>query len=329
MEGLQQLGHQVVRLRPNTRNLAPTIGQRLHWNLGLPSLLASERPDLVVGIDFDGFYWSSFPRTVKFVVSIKGVLAEEALRETGKWRWALSGLAQLEKWNAWNADLVLITSRYCQNAVERHYGIPSRRLKIVPEGLNLPKWQKAFHDCSYAGNGRTILCVARQYRRKRIQDLLYAMKIVAKKIPGATAIIVGYGPEHANLKRIVANENLFHCVRLLGGIADPNDVARLYRQADVFCLPSVQEGFGIVFLEAMACGLPIVSTTACAIPEVVPHQSAGLLVQPGDVGGLSNALIMLLANPTLRKEMGTFGMEWVRPFDWLLVAEQFLEAIDH
>ncbi len=100
-----------------------------------------------------------------------------------------------------------------------------------------------------------------------------------------------------------------------------------YHQADVFCLPSIQEGFGIVFLEAMACGLPIVSTTAAAIPEVVPHGKAGLLVPPRDVNKLAGALIGLLGDQEKRHQFGSFGQSHVRQYDWSAVAGLFLETI--
>ncbi|HYF65175.1 MAG TPA: glycosyltransferase family 4 protein, partial [Herpetosiphonaceae bacterium] len=92
----------------------------------------------------------------------------------------------------------------------------------------------------------------------------------------------------------------------------------------LFCLPSVQEGFGIVFLEAMASGLPVVSTTAAAIPEVVPDRQAGILVAPGNTAELAGALAELLENNGLRERYGRFAALHVRQYDWARVAEQFL-----
>jgi glycosyltransferase involved in cell wall biosynthesis len=101
----------------------------------------------------------------------------------------------------------------------------------------------------------------------------------------------------------------------------------LYRHADIFCLPSVQEGFGIAFLEAMACALPVVATLASAIPEVVPDRRAGLLVRPSDQAALAHALIELLARPSLRAEYGAFGRAYVERFDWDRVAQIFLGQV--
>jgi glycosyltransferase involved in cell wall biosynthesis len=97
-----------------------------------------------------------------------------------------------------------------------------------------------------------------------------------------------------------------------------------YGRAGVFCLPSVQEGFGIVFLEAMASGLPVVSTSAAAIPEVVPDRQAGILVAPGNIAELAAALVELLEDNALRERYGRFAAQHVRQYDWARVAEQFL-----
>jgi glycosyltransferase involved in cell wall biosynthesis len=82
-----------------------------------------------------------------------------------------------------------------------------------------------------------------------------------------------------------------------------------------------------VFLEAMACGLPVVATTAAAIPEVVPDRRAGLLVPPGDMAALAHALVELLARPALRAGYGAFGQQYVEQFDWDRVAAVFLDQV--
>jgi glycosyltransferase involved in cell wall biosynthesis len=146
-------------------------------------------------------------------------------------------------------------------------------------------------------------------------------------VPGARAVVVGDGPEHARLGRLWRQLGLGESVELLGEVPDDGEVMRLYRRADVFCLPSVQEGFGIVFLEALAAGLPVVATTATAIPEVVP-QGAGALVLPGDVEALAGALVGLLRDPGRRAALGAFGREHVRRYNWPAVAATFLEQVN-
>jgi glycosyltransferase involved in cell wall biosynthesis len=324
---LRGLGHTVTRLAPTSPRPADLTLRRVLFNLRLPTLLRRSRADLVVGFDIDGFLWSGRPSATPYVVSIKGVLAEEARQETGRWRWLLWGLSRLERRNARRAPLVLTTSDYCRRAIARHYGVPEERIRLVPEGIDLGRWQRSAAE-THVREGTSILCVARQYRRKHIADLLRAMALVCRSVPQARALVVGDGPEHAALRRLHAELNLGDSVRLLGEIPDDEEVVGLYRRADVFCLPSVQEGFGIVFLEAMAMGLPVVATTAAAIPEVVPQGKAGLLVPPGDVEALAAALVELLRDPARRAACAAFGQQHVRQYDWPAVARSFLERTE-
>ena len=113
---------------------------------------------------------------------------------------------------------------------------------------------------------------------------------------------------------------------ITGEIPDTDAVRDEYRAADVFCLPSLQEGFGIAFLEAMASGLPIVACRSTAVPEVVPDGEAGLLVPPDDPKALARALIRLLRDPLLRRRMGEAGMRKAREHAWEEIARRFVAA---
>src|SRR5262245_37921871 len=319
-------GHRVTRLAPShawPRNL---IARRLLFNLYLPSLLRRLRYDLVVGFDIDGFLWSGRHHGTPYLASIKGVIAEELRHESGRTRRLFQALARLEGHNARHADAVLTTSAYCRAAIGRHYRVPPRQVRLVPEGIDLARWRRLIAEERSSSDGATILCVARQYPRKHIADLLRALPSVRGAVPRARAVIAGDGPDHRALVALVDELGLGNAVHFTGALSD-DALARLYRHADIFCLPSVQEGFGIVFLEAMACGLPIVATTAAAIPEVVPHRRAGLLAPTGDVAALAGALAELLRDDEQREDYGMYGQLHVQQFDWDRVAGQFLAQV--
>ncbi len=319
-------GVQVSRLAPPQAWPANLTARRLLFNLQLPALLRSARYDLVVGFDIDGFRYAGTRGRAPYLCSIKGVIAEEMQHERGQIRALFELLSRIEGLNARTADAVLTTSRYCQAAVERHYRVPPGAVRLIPEGIDLARWQALARDVPRGGDGATILCVARQYPRKHVADLLRAMPALRRAVPRARAIIAGDGPEHANLRALAGELGLGQAVRFTGALPD-DQLAQLYRQADVFCLPSVQEGFGIVFLEAMACGLPVVATRSAAIPEVVPDRAAGLLVPPSDPPALAGALTELLQSPQLRAEYGQSGQEHVAQFDWPRVADLFLQQV--
>jgi glycosyltransferase involved in cell wall biosynthesis len=319
-------GHRVARLAPPQpwpRNL--TL-RRLLFNLHLPAMLRTVHYDLVVGFDIDGFLWSGRHRGAPYLAGIKGVIAEEMQHEGGRTRLLFEILSRLEGRNARRADAVLTTSAYCRAAIRDHYGVPPRQVRLVPEGIDLARWERLIAREPRSSDGATILCVARQYPRKHIADLLRALPLVRERIPRARALIAGDGPEHTALLRLADELRLGDAAVFTGALPD-EELERLYRRADIFCLPSVQEGFGIVFLEAMACGLPVVATASAAIPEVVPHGRAGLLVPPGDVAALADALAALLEDGDRRAACGAFGRRHVQQYDWGRVAEVFLAQV--
>jgi glycosyltransferase involved in cell wall biosynthesis len=321
---LRKLGHDVVRCSPRTLR-GPVLLRRIWFNLTLPFRLRINDYDLVVGFDIDGFCLRA-RSAFAYVVSIKGVLAEEASHETGRWRWILWSLSRLEKLNARKASRVLTTSAYCRREIQRHYGIEPEKTSVVPEGLDLSRWRRFIKEHPANSDGQTILCVARQYSRKRVGDLIAAIDLLRARHPRVRAVIVGDGPEHSALLAQVRQMKLEDHVLLTGALASDEEVARWYRHADIFCLPSVQEGFGIVFLEAMVNALPIVATRAAAIGEVVQQGRGGLLVEPGRVEGLAAALETLLEDAELRARFSRFNQAYVEQYDWLQVAERFLSV---
>jgi phosphatidylinositol alpha-1,6-mannosyltransferase len=332
--GLVRLGHDVDVLRPEGSPDAP--GSRLHFNLDLPRRIRDRPlpPDLVVGFDVDGVRWArSRPPDSRYVVSLKGVAADEArFSRSPEEKRHLSTLARFEQRNAAAGDAVLVPSRYSADVVQRAYRIPRARIRVVPEPIDLESWDSLHRSHSTSRSTPpsegplTILSVARQYPRKDTATLLRAMPAVRSALPGTRLRIVGGGPELPNLRKLAGTLDLSDTVTFDGSVPDDAEVRRRYFESHLFCLPSLQEGFGIVFLEAMAAGLPIVAVHAGSVPEVVPHGVAGLLVPPGDEGRLAAALVELLRDRDRRIRMGREGRTHVRRFDLPTVSRVFLKA---
>jgi len=326
-----------------SRHLRPgPLPTRIAYNVGLPLRFDPAPYDAVVGFDFDGC-WLRRPRGRSGharglrVVSLKGVAADEQRFETGVSH-ALFGLAAtLEGHNVRRADRVLVTSQYCLERAAEAYRVPPERFRIVPEGIDLAPWDRLHATAAQGSDGQedrrsrapTILNIARQYRRKDTRTLLAAMIEVEHAIPGAQLRIVGGGPELPRLVRQARRLGLTErgeAVRFLGELPD-EQIRRELLAADLFCLPSRQEGFGIVLLEAMAAGTAIVSTTAGAIPEVAPDGEVAVLVKPGDPAALGAALIDLLDDRERRSRLEEAGRRRVRRYAWPRVAAEFLEAL--
>ncbi len=320
VEGLRRLGNEVSLTTPHWEVPVYTarrvlFNEALRWR--------SFRGDVTVGIDADGYAVAGRPNSAPHVACIKGVLGDAVRFETGATRASLAFQARLEGRHARRADLVITVSRYCAERLKDLYGVANA--VVVPELIDLESWRRLFRANPAAPDPRkfTVLSVCRFYPRKRLDVLLQAAARLRTAIPGLEIRIAGNGPERARLHAVCRESSLGSTVRWLGDL--PLDkLAEEYNRADIFCLPSVQEGFGIVFLEAMAAGKPIVAARAAAIPEVV---RSGLLAEPNDPDSLAEAIRRLYRDPNLRQALASAASADVELFEVNRVARRFLATL--
>lgn len=321
---LRARGHP-VRVRPlRWRTRFHTFDR---WLYNALAALTPPDADVVVGVDLDGFLWARRRPRPPFVVMLKGVIADELRNERGWVRALLRVQARWERANCARADRVIVPSRYSAGIAAEVYALPSDKLVVVPEPIDLAAWRSLFAGAGARSAARpTVLSVARLYPRKRLGDLLEAAAALRSRIAGLQVRIVGEGPESARLRARHAGLGLGDTVVFLGAIPRAA-LAVEYKHAHCFCLPSVQEGFGLVLAEAMAAGLPVVACRAGAVPEVVADRESGLLVGPGRPGELAAAVEMLLLDAGLREKLGREGMRRVEAFDLDPVASRFLRSL--
>jgi glycosyltransferase involved in cell wall biosynthesis len=314
---LGELGHEVVIESPRTHFPIYTA-ERLLFNRRLRPAAGF---DCTVGFDMDGYRIAAEPG---HAAALKGVIADEVRFERGLTRLTMGLQARCERLHVDRAARVIVTSRYCAAQVRALYGA-AREPTVVPELIDLTEWRAALA----AGGapdpiGRfVVLFVGRLYRRKRVDVLLRAAAALARRIPQLDVRIVGNGPCAAPLGQLAHKLKLGGTVTFLGDVSRARLVDE-YRAASVFCLPSVQEGFGIVLLEAMAAAKPIVAARAAAIPEVAPHAT---LVAPDDAEALAAGIEMLYRSPETRAAQARAGTAWVDQFDAPRVARLFQTAI--
>ena len=316
---LGELGHTVDCESP-TRHFPVFTAERLWFNYGLR---ASAAYDCTVGFDMDGYQIAG---GALHVASLKGVIADEFRFERGLTRLTMSVQARCERLHVHRARRVLVTSRYSGECAQRFYGL-EQIPTVVPELIDLAAWRRhlaASPAPARPHSGRfTVLYVGRFYRRKRVGLLLESAAELRKAIPGLEVRIVGNGPCDAAWRAQAGRLKLESTVTWLGDITRA-DLAAEYHRANIFCLPSVQEGFGIVLLEAMAAGQPIVAARAAAIPEVAPHAT---LVEPESAPALAAGILDLYDSPAAQAAQAEKGLEWVEQFDAPLVARLFVEAV--
>jgi glycosyltransferase involved in cell wall biosynthesis len=321
--GLRALGHQAT-IRPLAMRTRFHTLDRFLYNLGVA--LRPPPGDVVVGVDLDGFLWARRRRR-PFIAALKGIIADELGNERGWVRVLLGRQAAWERLNVARADRVVVPSEYSATVAERLYAVAPEKLRVVPEPIDLDSWDRRLAAAERRPSDRpVVLSVGRMYPRKRFGDLLRAAALLRERIPEVQVRIVGEGPESTALQALHARLGLGDTVVLLGQISRATLTVE-YASADCFCLPSIQEGFGIVFAEAMAASLPVVACRAAAVPEVVADRRAGLLVNPGSPEELATALETLLRNPGLSKLLGAGGRERVAAFARDQVAARFVDAI--
>jgi len=316
-DAIVALGHEVLIVAPEAGGGESTLS-RILFNLRVRKELRYKAADAVIGFDLDGVFAAR-----RHIAAIKGVLADEARHEHGASRIALAIQARLERWHVQRADRVITTSAYSAGRIARFYGAPQDKIVIVPELIDLDAWQVALSEAPQETDPPRILCVAHLYPRKGVDTLLRAF---ARLTADAVLRVVGIGPESERLEHLAHDLNIADRVQFLGHL--PFTVlAAEYRNADVFALPTEQEGFGIVFLEAMASSLPIIATRVAAVPEVVEDGVTALLVDPGDEAALAQTLEKLLRDPVLRTSLGNAGRAHVAQFAAPVVARKFLAAV--
>jgi glycosyltransferase involved in cell wall biosynthesis len=256
------------------------------------------------------------------------VIADEMRFERGVTRRTMAVQAGCERKHVSRADLVLTTSRYAAGRIQELYALP-RTPRIVPECIDLASWRDLFQRNPAAPDPAklTVFSVCRFYPRKRLDVLLRAAARLRPKVPRLEIRIAGRGPEEARLLGLWRSLRLEGTVRWLGDVSQAT-LAREYQACDLFCLPSVQEGFGIVFLEAMAAAKPIVAVRAASVPEVVSDGVTGLLATPEDDEALANVMVRLLSDPALRRSLGEAGRRAVEEYDARRIAGQFLAELD-
>jgi colanic acid/amylovoran biosynthesis glycosyltransferase len=211
----------------------------------------------------------------------------------------------------WNqAALFLCDSDFLRlKAIEA--GFPEAKLRTHHIGVD----PRAFSRAEQAPDKASVLFVGRLVEKKGCDLLIRAMFKVQQQVSGAQLIIIGDGPLRASLEQLAKDLNV-NCVFL--GSRSSEQIKQALQRASIFCAPSRtakngdSEALGIVFLEAQAMGVPVVSSLHGGIPEAVIHGKTGLLAPEGDYHFLAEHLQSLLQREDLRFLYGSRGMEWVR-----------------
>jgi len=242
-------------------------------------------------------------------------------------------LKQVQAWILKQATVVIAVSEYTKNRIAE-IGIPESKIEIVNNGV-VPGQFKTddIHKIREKNQADyIILTVARLEPRKGQDMVIRALPKIQEQIPNVTYLIAGKGGYENHLRQLTDEVAVNDSVEFLGYVPD-DELPSLYNSADVFVMPNRREGtsvegFGIVFLEANAAGVPVVGGDHGGVTDAIINGKTGHLVDPQDTDAIASAVIGLLTNNAKREKMGEEGQKRaIQEFNWEQVTDQFSEVL--
>jgi phosphatidylinositol alpha-1,6-mannosyltransferase len=220
----------------------------------------------------------------------------------------------------------------------RDFGVPNRKIELVSNGVDLARFiPHARPDDLVARYGlqgrRVLLTISRLYARKGMDRVIESLPRVIQRFPDLVYLIVGEGTYRPTLEKLVADHGLGRHVVFAGAVPD-YELTDHYSLGDVFIMANREmpdgetEGFGLVFLEANACGLPVIAGRAGGSVDAVTDQVNGLVVDGDDTASIAAAIIRMFDDDPLRSRLRIAGADVARSSGWERRVEQFLRLCD-
>ncbi|WP_284200200.1 glycosyltransferase family 4 protein [Alicyclobacillus sacchari] len=227
----------------------------------------------------------------------------------------------------YEAARVIVCSSYMQSEVKRLFALADK-MRILPNGIEVPAVA-----ADRANRGRengdgsddTVVFVGRLVREKGVQHLLEAAPAILREFPHTRFVIVGQGPMLEELQEQCHRMNLEPHIDFAGYVDDA-ERNELLQNASAVVVPSLYEPFGIVALEAMAAGAPLVVSDVGGLADIVDHDRNGLKVYPGDPHSIAQQVCRLLGDPDLRQRLRMVARDDLVRFDWRSIAQSTLDV---
>jgi glycogen synthase len=238
--------------------------------------------------------------------------------------------AGLEEKMAQKANLIVAVSKYSMGKILESYDVDKSKVRVVPNGVDPEKFKLANREDVRRqfglDNELCVLFVGSLIPRKGLPFLVEAAEKIVKQEPQTKFLIVGEGPLRNQLQASITSQNLSGNFKFLGNLKD-KQLSDVYNCADVFALPSIQEGQGIVLLEAEASTVPVVAFNVGGVGEAVRNGETGYLVKLGNIEEFAEAIVRLLSDRALHDKMGADGRRFVMEnYTWDICSQRMLEV---
>lgn len=267
--------------------------------------LKRERPDIVHGLLFHAYVLGSFAARLAGVPTVIASRQNLGRFKAGKWHYVIA-----EHLTNRLTDLIIAVCEAVKADVLRQERVPASKIQVIYNGIDPSLYGRKernahlWEDLAIPAQAKIIGVVANFIHYKGHRVFLQACDEVRRKVPEARFLLIGDGPLREEVERLTRELHLEEAVTFLG---TRQDVPELLTLMDAVVLPSLEEGFPVAILEAMAAGQPVVATAVGGNPEAVVHGETGLLVPPGDSRALAEAMVWLLEHPGEAARFGEAG----------------------
>jgi glycosyltransferase involved in cell wall biosynthesis len=224
-----------------------------------------------------------------------------------------------------NADKIICVTKYEFELLEKKFPFSTKKLLLIPNGVDYGKFVNPKPICKE--NNFNILYTGRISVEKDLKTLFFAYKEVQERVDNIKLTIVGEGHDLINLKKLEKKLNLKEVIWI--GKVSQDEISKYYKSSNLFILPSEKEVFGISLLEAMASGLPIITTERGGIADVVKNNINGLTFNKGDYHQLAQAMLRLIENKTLCNKLAKNSQKLVeKNFDWKILIHKYIQLFN-
>lgn len=301
------------------------FGKFLQKSLIIPT--QSRKLDIIHDVHLGVFFF--YPKQIKKILTIHDLVPIK-FPQTHKietilvYKYVLIGSLK-------QVNIIIANSYNTKQDITKYFKIPEEKIRVTYLGVDedykpLPENEiekiRQKHNLTYP----FILYVGTLEARKNIPTLLKAFYKLKNKGLSHKLVITGKkGWKYKNIFKLTEQLNLQKDV-VFTGYVPREDLPALYNAADLFVYPSIYEGFGLPPLEAMACGIPVITSSSSSLPEVVGN--AGIMVSPYDVDGLAKAMYEVLTNEGLKEELRKRGLKRAKLFSWRKTAKETLKVYE-
>ncbi|MFH1335606.1 MAG: glycosyltransferase family 4 protein [Candidatus Zixiibacteriota bacterium] len=197
---------------------------------------------------------------------------------------------------------VTVVSNFLKKKLISVIPIPPSQVTVRPMPVNIEQFGPPERKRKNAKDRKTILCVARYTKQKRLDTLIDALGLLKAEGMEVNAILIGEGDEEGSLKKLIGEKNLSSQVTFLP-LMPQDELNRYYQKSDLVVLPSVDEGFGLVLVEAQMCRIPVIGADSGGIPDIIVNEKTGLLFPPGDSTSLAKCIKRIFDDEGLASEL--------------------------